>query len=286
MIDFWSFRLSAESFEWLVGEIETRFQQSQVCPGESVGAIAAQSLGEPATQMTLNTFHFAGVSSKNVTLGVPRLKEIMNVSKKPKSPSLTVFLLGNAARDAEKAKNIVCKLEHTTLKKVTSNTSIYYDPDPKNTVIAQDQEFVNIYYEMPDFDPSQMSPWLLRLELDRKRMTDKKLTMEQIAEKINAGFGDDLNCIFNDDNADQLILRIRIVNNGDNKFEVDPPYDDAYEKMEDDLLLRCIESNLLSVMTLQVIILLVTDVITQCYCIIVISGNRVDFQSVHAFATN
>jgi len=46
----------------------------QAQPGEMVGALAAQSLGEPATQMTLNTFHFAGVSSKNVTLGVPRLK--------------------------------------------------------------------------------------------------------------------------------------------------------------------------------------------------------------------
>jgi len=68
------FRLSSEAFEWLIGEIETRFQQAQVQPGEMVGALAAQSLGEPATQMTLNTFHFAGVSSKNVTLGVPRLK--------------------------------------------------------------------------------------------------------------------------------------------------------------------------------------------------------------------
>ena len=69
-----------------------------------VGALAAQSLGEPATQMTLNTFHYAGVSAKNVTLGVPRLKEIINISKKPKTPSLTVFLLGRAAKDAEKAK--------------------------------------------------------------------------------------------------------------------------------------------------------------------------------------
>lgn len=92
------FRLSTEAFEWLIGEIETRFQQAQANPGEMVGALAAQSLGEPATQMTLNTFHFAGVSSKNVTLGVPRLKEIINISKKPKAPSLTVFLTGEGLR--------------------------------------------------------------------------------------------------------------------------------------------------------------------------------------------
>lgn len=242
------FRLSTEAFEWLIGEIETRFQQAQANPGEMVGALAAQSLGEPATQMTLNTFHFAGVSSKNVTLGVPRLKEIINISKKPKAPSLTVFLTGGAARDAEKAKNVLCRLEHTTLRKVTANTAIYYDPDPQRTVIAEDQEFVNVYYEMPDFDPTRISPWLLRIELDRKRMTDKKLTMEQIAEKINVGFGEDLNCIFNDDNADKLVLRIRIMNNEENKFQDE---DEAVDKMEDDMFLRCIEANMLSDMTLQ-----------------------------------
>ncbi|XP_012276630.1 DNA-directed RNA polymerase II subunit RPB1 [Orussus abietinus] len=243
------FRLSGEAFEWLLGEIETRFQQAQVAPGEMVGALAAQSLGEPATQMTLNTFHFAGVSSKNVTLGVPRLKEIINISKKPKAPSLTVFLTGAAARDAEKAKNVLCRLEHTNLRKVTANTAIYYDPDPQNTVIAEDQEFVNVYYEMPDFDPTKISPWLLRIELDRKRMTDKKLTMEQIAEKINAGFGDDLNCIFNDDNAEKLVLRIRIMNSDENKFQ--DSEEETVDKMEDDMFLRCIEANMLSDMTLQ-----------------------------------
>ncbi|XP_041482735.1 DNA-directed RNA polymerase II subunit RPB1-like [Lytechinus variegatus] len=242
------YKLSPESFEWLLGEIETRFNQSLAMPGEMVGALAAQSLGEPATQMTLNTFHFAGVSAKNVTLGVPRLKEIINISKKPKTPSLTCFLLGKAARDAERAKDILCRLEHTTLRKVTANTAIYYDPEPQSTVIAEDQDWVNLYYMMPDFDTTRISPWLLRVELDRKRMTDRKLSMEQIAEKINAGFGDDLNCIFNDDNAEKLVLRIRIMNSDENKFQDE---EEQVDKMEDDVFLRCIESNMLTDMTLQ-----------------------------------
>ncbi|OXA46492.1 DNA-directed RNA polymerase II subunit RPB1 [Folsomia candida] len=241
------FHLSTEAFEWLIGEIETRFQQAMASPGEMVGALAAQSLGEPATQMTLNTFHFAGVSSKNVTLGVPRLKEIINLSKKPKSPSLTVFLTGGAARDAEKAKKVLCRLEHTTLRKMTAHTAIHYDPDPQNTIIAEDQDFVSIYYEMPDFNPARISPWLLRVELDRKRMTDKKLTMEQIAEKINSAFGEDLNCIFNDDNAEKLILRIRITHPED-KLDDD---DENPDQMDDSMFLRCIESSMLSEMTLQ-----------------------------------
>ena len=115
-------------------------------------------------------------------------------------------------------QDVQCRIEYITLRKVTANTAIYYDPEPLNTVIREDQEFVSVYYEMPDFDPARISPWLLRLELDRRRMTDKKLTMEQIAEKINHHFGEDLNCIFNDDNAEKLVLRIRLMSGDDSKF--------------------------------------------------------------------
>jgi RNA polymerase Rpb1, domain 7. len=73
--------------------------------------------------------------------------------------------------------------------------------------------------------------------------------MEAISEKINAGFGDDLNCIFNDDNAEKLVLRIRIMNSDDSKMQDE---EDAVDKMEDDMFLRCIEANMLSDMTLQV----------------------------------
>jgi len=72
-------RLTREAFDWLIGEVEAKFNAGLAHPGEMVGALAAESLGEPITQMTLNTFHHAGVSAKNVTLGVPSLKEIINV---------------------------------------------------------------------------------------------------------------------------------------------------------------------------------------------------------------
>ncbi len=85
-------RFTKAALNWLIGEIETVFKTSHVQTGEMVGVIAAQSLGEPATQMTLNTFHLAGVSAKNVTLGVPRLKEVINVAANIKTPSLTIFL--------------------------------------------------------------------------------------------------------------------------------------------------------------------------------------------------
>lgn len=80
------YRLSQRAFDFIVKEIEDKFQRSQVQPGEMCGVQAAQSIGQPATQMTLNTFHLAGVSAKNVTLGVPRLNELINVAKKVGQP--------------------------------------------------------------------------------------------------------------------------------------------------------------------------------------------------------
>ena len=138
-------RLTKESFKWVLGEIESRFTQALGQPGEMCGALAAQSLGEPATQMTLNTFHFAGVASKNVTLGVPRLKEIINVSKSPKTPSLLVFLTGACRDTNEEAKKVLDRLEHVTLKQVTQSSQIYYDPDPQVVMIP----YIYIYIYIP-----------------------------------------------------------------------------------------------------------------------------------------
>jgi DNA-directed RNA polymerase II subunit RPB1 len=240
------YRLTKEAFEWVIGEIETRFLQSLVAPGEMIGCVAAQSIGEPATQMTLNTFHFAGVSAKNVTLGVPRLREIINVAKKTKTPSLSVYLKPGVNKEKEKAKNVQCALEYTTLRSVTQATEIWYDPEPMSTLIEEDVEFVRSYYEMPDEDvaPEKISPWLLRIELNREMMVDKKLSMADIAEKINLEFDDDLTCIFNDDNAEKLILRIRIMNDEAPKGEVS-------EQSEDDVFLKKIESNMLTEMALR-----------------------------------
>ena len=177
--------------------------------------MAAQSIGEPATQMTLNTFHYAGVSSKNVTLGVPRLKEILNVAKNIKTPAMTVFLDPEVASDIEKAKIVQSAIEHTTLKNVTSSTEIYYDPDPRTTVIEDDYDTVEAYFAIPDQKVEEsidkQSPWLLRLELDRAKMLDKQLTMVQVAEKISQNFGEDLFVIWSDDTADKLIIRCRVV---------------------------------------------------------------------------
>ena len=66
--------------------------KAKIIPGEAVGAVAGQSIGEPSTQMTLKTFHFAGVDSMNISLGVPRIKEIINAVKTIATPIITAKL--------------------------------------------------------------------------------------------------------------------------------------------------------------------------------------------------
>jgi DNA-directed RNA polymerase II subunit RPB1 len=136
-------------------------------------------------------------------------------------------------------------LEYTTLATVTAATEIHYDPDPTDTVIEEDRDDVLSYFEMPDeeLDTSRMSPWLLRIELDREMMVDKNLSMPDVAERVNSEFEDDLTCIFNNDNAKKLILRIRIMD--------DPSQKGVEDDGDEDVFVRQIESNMLTQLQLK-----------------------------------
>ena len=97
-----------------------------------VGMIGAQSIGEPTTQLTLNTFHFAGVASKsNVTRGVPRIEEILSLSENPKQPSTTIYLKEEDQTSIEKAQELKYSLEYTSLRDITNTISICFDPNPE-----------------------------------------------------------------------------------------------------------------------------------------------------------
>ena len=95
--------------------------------------------------MTLNTFHFAGVSAKNVTLGVPRMKEIINVSKNIKTPSLKIFLQEKYRKREQVVTKLGGLIEYTTLQHVVSSSQIFYDPDPKKTIINRVQIISQTY---------------------------------------------------------------------------------------------------------------------------------------------
>ncbi|MGZ8888101.1 MAG: DNA-directed RNA polymerase subunit A'' [Halobacteriota archaeon] len=122
------------------------YKRSKVEPCEAVGTIAAQSIGEPGTQMTMRTFHYAGVADINVTLGLPRLIEIVDARKVPDTPMMTIFIDAESANDRDKALQLGWEIEATHVSDIadiladTDEMQIYLEFDDR----ALQQRNVNL----------------------------------------------------------------------------------------------------------------------------------------------
>ena len=169
---------------------------------------------------TLNTFHLAGVSSKsNVTRGVPRIEEILSLSKEPKNPSVTIHLKESERLDRLKAQKLMYLVEHTSLRDVVISSEICFDPDNMNTLIQQDKELMTQYHEFQELvsdciereeDGTAKSKWVLRFEFNKELLLDKNITMDDIHFAIENGYPQDIECIYTDYNSDNLVFRIRL----------------------------------------------------------------------------
>ena len=124
--------------------IYSKYRRSIVEPGEAVGAISGQSFGEPATQMTLKTFHFAGVASMDITQGVPRIKEIINAVPSISTPIITVELLNN--QDEISARVCKGRLERTLLGEVAAFIKEVYTPEMCFLDVQLDMEAIHKLY--------------------------------------------------------------------------------------------------------------------------------------------
>ncbi|KAK5945238.1 DNA-directed RNA polymerase II core subunit rpo21 [Knufia obscura] len=205
--------LTKLAFDNIIGGIESRFLAAAVSPGEMVGVLAAQSIGEPATQMTLNTFHFTGVSAKNVTLGVPRLKEILNVSKNIRTPSMTVYQVPENVHSQEAAKTLRSRVTFTSLSSVTDSWEIWYDPTITATIIPEDEDFVDSYFLLEEDTEGlehTQSKWMLRVLLSRQKLLDKDLTIDDVVNQMKTEHKGAIAILSSDQNAAQPTIRIRL----------------------------------------------------------------------------
>ena len=107
-----------EQFDRIIRTVCEKYENRLVDPYEAVGIVAAQSIGEPGTQMTMRTFHYAGVAEMNVTLGLPRLIEIVDARKVPSTPMMEIYLKKEYASNLNEVKRIASNIETTTLKEV------------------------------------------------------------------------------------------------------------------------------------------------------------------------
>ena len=145
-------QLTTAKAKKIISKVLSRFEEVQVDPGEAVGTVAAQSIGEPGTQMTLNTFHYAGVSEVNVTLGLPRMIEIVDARREPSTPMMTVYLREEYAQDEAAATRVARSIGRVILDDVSRKV---------------------------DVDVLENS---MTIELDRARMTELDLEPEEIVD--------------------------------------------------------------------------------------------------------
>jgi len=208
----------------LLEMIVLKYKQSIVNPGEMVGVIAGQSIGEPTTQMTLNTFHLAGVASKsNVTRGVPRIEELLRLTSNPKNPSLTIHLKTMDEMDKDKAVKYANMIEYTKLADVVKSIQICFEPHERSTAIEADKILIEQFYEFEDLidecnggddkqsDSRNKSKWIIRMEMDATTLLEKNITMDDIHYAItNSAYGENISCVFSDYNNEKLVFRIRL----------------------------------------------------------------------------
>ena len=108
--------ITDDQFARIMAQVIKEYKHTRIEPCEAVGVIAAQSIGEPGTQMTMRTFHYAGVAEINVTLGLPRLIEIMDARKEPSTPTMTIYLREGYAADRDKARQVSWQIEAAPLQ--------------------------------------------------------------------------------------------------------------------------------------------------------------------------
>ena len=172
-----------------------------------------------------DTFHNTGVASKTgVTRGVPRIEEILRLTKNPKNPSMTVFMNPQEEMDIEKVNNYAVALTHTKLIDVVQSVQVYFDPMEQTTQIEEDRILLEQFYQFeemvaeclgedgtaePGAEPAK-SKWVIRMEIDKEILIEKNLTMDDIHFAVaNSHYGKDVHCVFSDYNMDKLVFRIR-----------------------------------------------------------------------------
>ncbi len=111
-------KLSGKKLDAILKKVEEKYEKAKVEPREAVGIVAAQSIGEPGTQMTLRTFHYAGVGAIYITLGLPRIIEIVDARKKPSTPAMKIKLAGEYASDRNNAEELAMEIEETYIRDI------------------------------------------------------------------------------------------------------------------------------------------------------------------------
>lgn len=209
------YKLSQTGLTFIINTIKTKFASAILDPGEMIGVIASQSLGEPSTQLTLNTFHSAGIASqRKVTAGVPRLKEIIDNRKldKQKNPTTTLYIKGENKFNKYVAESIKNELKLLTLSDFVSTSTILFDPltsESSPTKYEPDSIWMKDYFKYnikQNKIPKDLSNIVIRLVLNKKALFYNQINMTYILNKL--GENNEIFAMGSNDNSPEQIVRI------------------------------------------------------------------------------
>jgi len=179
-------KLSAKGADLAIRSTVEHYKRSLVEPGEAIGIVAAQSIGEPGTQMTLRTFHYAGVREMNVTIGLPRLIEIVDARREPSTPIMTIYLNEEYGKSREKATEVARRILHTTVEDVASE--VFINPETGGIIIETDPAKMRERgVTMNDLvEVLEKQKYLVKVEdnkifVDSKKPVDPKRLLSQIS---------------------------------------------------------------------------------------------------------
>jgi DNA-directed RNA polymerase II subunit RPB1 len=222
------YRFTKSAYDYLLDLMKQKMIEGLINPGELVGIIAAQTLGQNTTQLTLNTFHTAGsaAGSAVITDGLPRLLEIINITKNLKNSNMCIYLKDEYSTTKEEAQKVRAKFTYTKLKDLLLKSEILFDNKNGMTDVNEDREFIRSYKEFTEYfgidinEENSFSPWILRLIFDKETMMNRKITVQEIQEiiKENSHNDQDIECIFSDDSSSNIVMRIRIKHDGKGNF--------------------------------------------------------------------
>lgn len=159
-------------------------------------------------------------SASKAVRGVPRIKELLSITANIKAPAMTVFINDNVNKDKNRCKQIMYTIQTTYFKDIVSSTKIFYEPDDYNSTIDEDRLFLESYKEFVEeklLEKADLSPWLLRMEFEKEKMLECEITMLDIYHSLQDFYDDNIHVMFSDDNANKLVLRIKIVSSEEEK---------------------------------------------------------------------
>ena len=175
-------KLTKYKFDRIIELIILDFKKSQVEAGEMVGCLAAQHIGEPNTQLTLNTFHATGSGSQAME-GVPRVDELMRATSNIKTPVMNIYLDKNIRNNKDKVNVIAASIQYTTIKDLIISYEMIYDvhTDASGGYTDIDKVsnpfFVNLKSSTKKYESM---PWLMRIKLDRNKLIEKNVNALEI----------------------------------------------------------------------------------------------------------